>query len=417
MKVSKTSIKFSAFIIIFLSLLFWQKQPVFAQSCDEQHNCEKYQDDEEKKDKYTSCLNDLRSCWESKISQAKTQANTLQSTINILNGQIQLQAIKIQQTSNEIQQLEKEITELTQRIEGLSISLDKLSGILIEKVRASYKQSRTQFKINLFTNDSFNDFVSQYRYLNIAQEQTLEVMRRTELQRATYDQQKTLKEEKQEEVNVKKIDLEKQKAELDAQKSAKNNLLTETKNNEAVYQQKLSEALAELNSLKAFSSSKSGSTLPEQRSPDGWFFSQRDQRWANQLIGRSNMSIMEVGCLISSTAMMMKKFGANVNPITIANNSSYFFSNTAYMSRPWPTPAGYSYQYSTYSQSDLDSKLKKNPVIVKLASGPYGTHFIVIKEKKNDQYIIHDPWEGYDKKFSDFYSVSQILQVASLVKN
>ena len=129
------------------------------------------------------------------------------------------------------------------------------------------------------------------------------------------------------------------------------------------------------------------------------------------------MSIMEVGCLISSTAMMMKKFGANVNPITIANNSSYFFSNTAYMSRPWPTPAGYSYQYSTYSQSDLDSKLKKNPVIVKLASGPYGTHFIVIKEKKNDQYIIHDPWEGYDKKFSDFYRLSDILQVASLVKN
>ena len=417
MKVSKTSIKFSAFIIISLALLFGQKQPVFAQSCDEQHNCEKYQDNEEKKDKYTSCLNDLRSCWEGKISQAKTQANTLQSTINILNGQIQLQSIKIQQTSNEIQQLEKEITELTQRIEGLSISLDKLSGILIEKVRASYKQSRTQFKINLFTNDSFNEFVSQYRYLNMAQEQTLEVMRRTELQRATYDQQKTLKEEKQEEVNIKKIDLEKQKAELDAQKSAKNNLLAETKNNEAVYQQKLSEALAELNSLKAFSSSKSGSTLPEQRSPDGWFFSQRDQRWANQLIGRSNMSIMEVGCLISSTAMMMKKFGANVNPITIANNSSYFFSNTAYMSRPWPTPAGYSYQYSAYSQSDLDSKLKKNPVIVKLASGPYGTHFIVIKEKKNNQYIIHDPWEGYDKKFSDFYSVSQILQVASLVKN
>jgi len=261
MKVSKTSIKFSAFIIISLSLLFWQKQPVFAQSCDEQHNCEKYQDDEEKKDKYTSCLNDLKACWEGKISQAKTQANTLQSTINILNGQIQLQAIKIQQTSNEIQQLEKEITELTQRIEGLSISLDKLSGILIEKVRASYKQSRTQFKINLFANDSFNDFVSQYRYLNIAQEQTLEVMRRTELQRATYDQQKTLKEEKQAEVNAKKIDLEQQKAELDAQKSAKNNLLAETKNNEAVYQQKLATIMSELEAINAIIAGKGSESL------------------------------------------------------------------------------------------------------------------------------------------------------------
>jgi hypothetical protein len=126
---------------------------------------------------------------------------------------------------------------------------------------------------------------------------------------------------------------------------------------------------------------------------------------------------MEVGCLISSTAMIKKKFGENVNPITISNNSSYFFSNTAYMSRPWPTPAGYYYQYNTYSQSTLDSKLNENPVIVKLSAGPYGSHFIVIKEKRGDQYIMHDPWEGYDKNFSDFYSLSQIQQIASLVKN
>jgi hypothetical protein len=40
-----------------------------------------------------------------------------------------------------------------------------------------------------------------------------------------------------------------------------------------------------------------------------------------------------------------------------------------------------------------------------------------MKEKKDGQYIMHDPWEGYDKKFSDFYSLSQIQQIASLVKN
>jgi len=385
-----------------------------AQDCD-QENCDTYKESDA--DRYSTCLNDQRRCWESRINQAKTEANTLQSAINILNSQIQLQSLKIQQTVNEIYQLEKEIDELTQRIEGLSISLDKLSGILIERIRASYKQSRKQYKANFFASDSFNDFITQYRYLNQAQEQTLEIMHRTELQRATYDQQKQLKKEKQTEVSLKKSELERQKSELDIQKSVKNSLLAETKNNEAIYQQKLAEAIAELNSLKAFSNSKSGSILPEQNSPDGWFFSQRDQRWANYLIGSSDMSIMEVGCLISSTAMIKKKLGENVNPITIANNNGYFLYPTAYMSRPWPTPSGYYYQYSAYSQSILDSKLNENPVIVKLSAGPYGTHFIVIKEKKDGQYIMHDPWEGYDKKFNDFYSLSQILQIASLVKN
>ena len=133
--------------------------------------------------------------------------------------------------------MEKEINELTQRIEGLSISLNKLSEILIERVRASYKQSRKQYKVNFFASDSFNDFITQYRYINQAQEQTLEIMHRTELQRATYDQQKQLKEEKQAEVNLKKSELERQKAELDAQKSVKNKLLAETKSSETIYQQ------------------------------------------------------------------------------------------------------------------------------------------------------------------------------------
>jgi len=240
------------FLIIFFLVCYFfnfKTSSVLAEDCDQKFDCNQYK--EEDADKYSSCLNSQRTCWESKINQAKTEANTLQSTINILNGQIQLQSLKIQQTVNEIYQLEKEIDDLTQRIEGLSISLDKLSGILIERVRASYKQSRTQFKANFFVSDSFNQFISQYRYLNQAQEQTLEVMRRTELQRATYDQQKILKEEKQEEVNQKKNDLERQKVELDAQKGSKDTLLQQTKNNEAVYQQKLAEALKELSQISS----------------------------------------------------------------------------------------------------------------------------------------------------------------------
>ena len=249
MKIKTFSRRFLILFLLAFYFLSFKPSTILAQDCDQKFDCGQYK--EEDTGKYSSCLNSQRTCWESKINQAKTEANTLQSTINILNGQIQLQGLKIQQTVNEIYQLEKEIEELTQRIEGLSISLDKLSGILIERVRASYKQSRKQFKANFFVSDSFNQFISQYRYLNQAQDQTLDVMRRTELQRATYDQQKRLKEEMQEEVNQKKNDLERQKVELDAQKDSKDNLLQQTKNNESIYQQKLAEALKELSQISS----------------------------------------------------------------------------------------------------------------------------------------------------------------------
>lgn len=403
--------RFLSSLLIALALLLSATNLALAEDCDQKYDCR--EEDEE----YQSCLEKQRNCWQAKVDATRLEANTLQSAINILNGQIRLQSIKVQQTVAEINSLEKEIKELSERIEGLGISLNRLSEILIKRIRENYKQSRLPYKNNLLAADSFNNFISQHRYLNLAQDQTLDIMKKTELQRLTYNQQKELKETKQQEVEKKRQELQSQKNVLDSQKISKDELLKQTKSSEAVYQQKLAEATAELNSLKAFSSSKGGSVLPEQNSPDGWFFSQRDQRWANSMIGNSNMSLMEVGCLVSSIAMMKKKFGENITPLTIASNNSYFFSNTAYMLRPWPTPAGYHYQYSAYSQSTLDSRLNENPVIVKLSAGPYGSHFIVIKKKKDGQYVMHDPWEGYDKNFSDFYSLTQIKQIASLVKN
>jgi hypothetical protein len=114
--------------------------------------------------------------------------------------------------------------------------------------------------------------------------------------------------------------------------------------------------------------------------------------------------------------MLKKKLGENVTPAGIAGTTNYFFSNTAYMLQPYPAPSGYSYASAGFSQSKLDQELEKNPVIVKLSAGPYGTHFIVIKEKKDGGYIMHDPWEGFDKKFSDFYTFGQIIRISYLVK-
>lgn len=398
--------------LFFLSLiyLFSFINQAIAADCDQQYKCES--DSEE----YSSCLENQKRCWEAKIAVVASEANTLQSAIAIIDGQVRVQSLQIQQTQNEINTLEKEITQLSERIEGLAISLDRLSGVLLQYIKENYKYSRLPYKNNFFANESFNDFISQLRYRDLAQDQTLELMKRTELQRLTYNEQKELKETKQQEIERKRQQLQTQKNILDGQKASKNELLKQTKNSEAIYQQKLSAAVAELNSLKAFSSSKGGSAVGEQNSPDGWYFSQRDQRWATQRIGTSNMNIMEVGCLLSSIAMLKKKYGESVNPVTIATNGSYFFSNTAYMLRPWAAPSGYYYQHSAYSQSTLDSKLESGPVIVKLSAGPYGTHFLVIKEKKDGGYLMHDPWEGYDKKFSDFYSLGQIREVASLAK-
>lgn len=395
--------------IVFFSLFSTGK--VQAAECEDL-KCEQENDDER-----LSCLSEKITCSEKKIEEARESANTLKNTINIFNGQINVLQLQIDQNLVEIAKLEKQILELSDRIEGLDYSLDKLTSVLVERVNEHYKRTYHNPIAVFFSKTPFATKISEFKYLQLAEQQTVEAMQLAETQKTEYDNQKSLKEIAQEEVEEKKQQLEVSRRELNEQKSDKQSLLEVTQNDEKKYQQLLAEAQAEVEALKSFTANKVGGVLSAQNSPDGWYFSQRDERWAGVSIGRSQENMFEVGCLVSSTAMIKKKFGEDVTPLKIAAHSSYFFSNTANMLKPWPAPSGYFYVDVAYSRSKLDEELEKNPVIVKLLAGVYGTHFIVIKEKQGDDYLIHDPWEGYDKKLSDFYSLSQIARLSVLRSN
>lgn len=370
-----------------------------------------------------ACFNQKQACLQGKIDQKKQAADTLNNTISILNGQIAIQELQIKQTKAQIEQLNKEVADLTERISGLNVSLDQLTNELIQRADATYKAQQTNPLGVLLISDSVGGFLRKLKYLQVAQQHTTEIMKQAEIQRLNFDQEKDLKQKKQAEVEQKKQLLQKQENDLTAQRTNEQNLLNQTKNDEARYQQLLAQAQAELSSFSSFTTSLGIGVLPPQNSPDGWFFSQRDERWANACIGnscgtRNEANILDVGCLISSTAMIKKKFGEDVTPLSIAHTSSYFFSNTAYMVSPWPTPGGYTYVRGGFNQDKVDDELKSDrPVIVHLRINSRDGHFVVLKSGEKGNYTMHDPVEGYDKKFSDFYRIGQIDSMAYLRKN
>jgi len=392
------------FGVFFLLPFFFLIQVAYADECDNETGQQKI------------------SCLEKKINQKQAEASTLASTISVINGKILVEQLQINQTRSEIERLEKEIVDLSERISGLNTSLDGMTDILIQRVVTNYKRHQSNPLELLLVSDTIDSFFTKYKYLQIAQEHTSQMMAKAENQRTSFDQEKTLKQEKQDELAKKRSLLVQQQAKLDEQKKEQSTLLSQTKNDEARYQQLLTQAQAEISSFQAFTTSLGIGVLPPQNSPDGWFFSQRDQRWAAACIGtscgtRNQGSILDVGCLISSTAMIKKKFGEDVTPLTIARKSSFFFSTTAYMLRPWPAPGGYSFVQSGFNQDKVDSELKADrPVIFHLRINNRDGHFIVIKAGEKGDYTMHDPIQGYDKKFSDFYRIGQVDTIAYLVK-
>lgn len=201
---------------------------------------------EKESSNYTACLEEKKTCLEKKLNETQEKKVTLENTISIINGNINIQQVTISQTKNEIADLENEIAKLDERISGLSISLDRLTTLLVGRIRTQYKREQVEPLSVLLSSKSLGNFVTQYRYLRLAGVQTAEAMQRAENQRLFYDEQKNLKEEKQAEIEIKRQQLQAEQNKLVSQRQEQQNLLSVTKNDEQRFQQLIEEAQKEL---------------------------------------------------------------------------------------------------------------------------------------------------------------------------
>lgn len=195
------------------------------------------------------CLQDTINECSNLVTQKQQEKRSLNTTISIINGNIAIQQLQIDQTLFQIILLQREVQELTERIGGLNISLDRLSSILVKRVGEQYKRTQVDPIFLLFKGGSLSNFLSEYKYIKLAKKQTLEAMHRAESQRLIYDEQKSLKEQKQLELEAIERKLETQRATLANQKREKENLLAVTKHDESRYQNLLADAQKELTAL------------------------------------------------------------------------------------------------------------------------------------------------------------------------
>lgn len=358
-------------------------------------------------------LNELINKCASKKDELSQKRNTLSSEIQYMDTQIYLTALRIQETEQKIILTGKEIDLLGNRIEGLDQSLDYISKLLLDKIVQSYKQREVSLFGLLFDSQSAEDLMSKIKYVKTARDNNQKLLVQVQEAKSNFEEQKKLREEKKTELDQLNETLNQQKISLDSQKSQKQKLLADTQNDEATYQRIISQARAQLAAFKSFVQS-SGVSSPIGANAfgngkDGNYYSQRDSRWAYQAIGNSSENILNVGCLLTSVAMSLKKKGVNTDPSAIAATSEYFYLNTAQMNYRWNLsfPNGLrGYQLST---SQVDDELNNgNYVIAGInhggSCGSYSDHFVVLTGKEGNEYKMHDPLYGPDINFSSYYS-------------
>jgi hypothetical protein len=142
---------------------------------------------------------------------------------------------------------------------------------------------------------------------------------------------------------------------------------------------------------------------------------QNDEKWKSTKLGNSNETIGSWGCLLTSITMMLNGIGYSETPETVNEKmkKSGGFQGAlfipGYLPYIWPNSAYRDMQPCENSPApiaQIDAAIAAGkPVILQVdwnKQAGIQTHFVLVKEKKGNDYILYDPYkyggDGPDKE-------------------
>lgn len=265
-KIKKLSILFFIFIIVIISIPALNAeennigQDNANQSTNEQIDKEKEEAQEKLKELEAKILE-----LTSKINELKASERTLKNEISYMDSQIKVTTLQIQESITKISEKERELVklgidigDLGERIGRLKESVDFQRQILQKRQIARYKLGRQLWEIVAFIDSlSFANLSSRLKYLTFIENKDKKLLEQMQSISGSYKEQKSLLEDKKDTVERIKIELESEKRNLESrkqqlaeQKQDKQNILTQTKNDEATFQGLLDQARKEQQAIE-----------------------------------------------------------------------------------------------------------------------------------------------------------------------
>jgi peptidoglycan hydrolase CwlO-like protein len=187
--------------------------------------------------------------YQNKINDLQGQAKTLTSQIQVMDSQAKLTEYRIASTQNQIEVLTKDISTASNKVNNLETSLDKVSEVLFKRIVTSYQLGGMQPIHVMFGSQGADDYFKKINYIRLVRAHDQALLVNTQQAKMDYENQKNLFEEKRKKVEALNTQLEAYTQQLEQQKVDKQNLLATTKNSESEYQNRLSDARKELQSI------------------------------------------------------------------------------------------------------------------------------------------------------------------------
>lgn len=176
------------------------------------------------------------------IAQKQKEADTLKRQIDILTNQIKQLETKIAITGRQISAAKIEIVDLEEQIFDKSEEIGRKKQAIGEAVQFLYERDRLSLLAAILKNPTLSSFTNETKQLENVNQRLVGLLVELKREKDELEQNKTELEQKRTELEGLNQKQTSQKISLDGTKSGKSQLLTQTKGQEARYQQLLSEA-------------------------------------------------------------------------------------------------------------------------------------------------------------------------------
>src|SRR6185437_11082055 len=365
-------------------------------------------------------LNQRISELQQKVSDLKSQGDTLSSQIGVMDNQIQLTQYRINATQQQIMSLTMDIDSAGKRMGNLENSLTNVTKVLLSHIVAAYQAGSGADMQVLLSSSDISDMVTKENYLRFVQKHDQQLLYDTQQARVDYANQKNILEGQKKQVLALNTQLQQYTTDLASQKTAKQDLLTQTQGDEVTYERLLEQTKAQLASFSNFAVSQGGaSLLSGQTVCDDWgcYYNQRDTQWGGIALNGTQYSIASVGCLMTSMAMVYTHYGhKDVTPLSINSNGGNFSGIPAALLNYSISANGVSATRTRLGSSSAaipDSI--SDPIIVGISydGSPYPDHFVVLISGSGGNYQMNDPYtpNGHNIPFTSKYSLGSIVEV------
>lgn len=386
------------------SFLWWQNSKAETLSITDEIT----QAEEEKQQKIKE-LEKRADIYREIIDIKKKQGETLNNQLSITDSNIQEVQAQIEVSKEKIDDFNSQITRITNQIREKEKTILRQKEMLTDLMQLFYEVNSSNPIVSYLNGSNIAAFIVKKDRITQTGDKIRELVGSVKNIKNDLEQQNKVLDDKKSEFVMEAEKLKTQSSSLESVKKQKANLLAQTNGEEARYTQLLArveQQKQELLDIDQFFAA-SGLSVDSYPKPDakyfastGWYFSQRDPKWANETIGNTKTLMKSYGCAVTAVAMVFKQHGGGIDPGELSSEP-IFSGDLINWPINWTSPsvtlASSGKSHGNISWTVIDQQIaKNNPVIVyiKRTTGS-GGHYVVIHHKTKDgKYVVHDPYFG-----------------------